>query len=143
MHRENLGPRRAASISPLAAAVRLGLPFTLHQDTPVIAPNMLESIWCAVNRISRNGGVLGPEYRISAYEALKAVTVHAAWQYALEGERGSLAPGKTADLVLLDREPLTAPSEELRDIQVLETWKDGVPIFRRGEKTPCNFRRED
>ena len=78
VHRENLGPRRAASISPLAAAVRLGLPFTLHQDTPVIAPNMLESIWCAVNRITRNGGVLGPEYRISAYEALKAVTVHAA-----------------------------------------------------------------
>lgn len=130
VHRENLGPRRAASISPLAAAVRLGLPFTLHQDTPVIAPNMLESIWCAVNRITRNGGVLGPEYRISAYEALKAVTVHAAWQYALEGERGSLAPGKTADLVLLDRDPTAVEPMAIRDIRVLETIREGETLYR-------------
>ena len=71
------------------------------------------------------------------------MTVNAAFQYFEERDKGTLAPGKRADLVLLDRDPLTAPSEELRDIQVLETWKDGVPIFRRGEKTPCNFRRED
>ena len=75
--------------------------------------------------------------------ALEAVTVNVAFQYFEERDKGTLAPGKRADLVLLDRDPLAVPPETLRDIQVLETWKDGAPIFRRGEKTPCNFRRED
>ena len=62
---------------------------------------------------------------------MEAVTVHAAYQYFEETDKGTLAPGKQADLVILDRDPLAVPQEELRDIRVLETWKDGVPIFCR------------
>ena len=143
IHWENLGADRADHISPAGSAARQGIPFTFHTDAPVIPPDLLETVWCAVNRETRSGRCLGPEERVDARTALEAVTVNAAFQYFEERDKGTLAPGKRADLVLLDRDPLTAPSEELRDIQVLETRKDGVPIFRRGEKTPCNFRRED
>lgn len=130
VHMENFGAHRAASISPLAEALKLGLPFTLHQDTPVIQPNMLESVWCAVNRVTRHGTVLGPEYRISPREALKAVTVNAAYQYGLEAERGTLEAGKAADFVILDRDPTAVEPMEIREIRVLETVKDGETVFQ-------------
>ena len=63
--------------------------------------------------------------------ALEAVTANAAFQYFEERDKGTLSPGKRADLVILDRDPLEVPPEELRDIRVLETWKDGVLIFHR------------
>lgn len=119
IHRENFGPDRAASISPVSEAVKLGLPFTFHQDTPVIMPDMLESVRCAVERKTRSGVVLGPEYRISEYEALKAVTIHAAYQYGLERERGSLASGKTADLTIVD----------LKAGKVFQTIKNGQTVW--------------
>ena len=143
IHRENLGPGRADRISPAGSAAELGIPFTFHTDAPVIPPDILETVWCAVNRTARSGRRLGPEERVDVRTALKAVTANAAFQYFEERDKGTLTPGKRADMVVLDRDPLAVPPEELRAIQVLETWKDGVPIFRRGEKNPCNFCRED
>ncbi len=131
VHMENFGPDRAATISPLRWAADLGLPFTLHQDTPVIAPDMLESVWCAVSRLTRKGRVLAPELRISPLEALRAVTIHAARQYFLEQDRGSIAVGKRADFVVLNADPVTAPPAGIRDIQVLETVKNGEPVWSR------------
>lgn len=130
-HLEIFGPERAAGISPAASAGRLGLPYTLHQDAPVIPPDMMETVWCAVNRVTREGVCLGPEERISVKDALRAVTVHAARQCFEEGEKGSLEPGKRADLVILDRNPLKVPPMELNRIRVLETVKDGETVYRR------------
>ena len=100
-------------------------------------------------RVTRSGRVLGPEERVDVSAALAAVTANAAYQYFEEGDKGTLARGLRADLVVLDRDPLAAPPEELRDIRVLETWKDGRPVFRMGdgwlaggETDPCNFRKE-
>ena len=131
IHWENLGPDRADRISPAGSAAELGIPFTFHTDAPVIPPDLLETVWCAVNRVTRSGRSLGPEERVDVQTALEAVTVNAAFQYFEEQDKGTLAPGKRADLVILDRDPLAVPPEELRDIQVLETWKDGTVIFRR------------
>ena len=97
----------------------------------VLPPDMLETVWCGVNRLTRSGAVLGPEQKIPVVEALAAVTIRAAWQYFEEGEKGSLREGKRADLVLLERDPLTADPMSLRDIPVLATWKDGRLIYRR------------
>ena len=72
---------------------------------------------------------------IPVEEALKAVTIHGAYQYGEEREKGSLTPGKKADLVILDRNPVEAAPEELREIQVLETIKEGKTVFsRKGQK---------
>ena len=129
VHVKNLGMERAAHISPAGSAARLGIPFTFHQDAPVIRPDMLETVWCAVERRMKDGSVLGPEERVDIWTALKAVTANAAYQYFEEERKGTLAPGKRADLVVLDRDPTKTPGEALRTIRVLETWKDGARIF--------------
>ena len=132
VHVKNFGLERASGISAAASALACGLPFTFHQDAPVIRPDMLETIWCAVNRRTKDGIILGADQRISAWEALKAVTVNAAYQYFEEAQKGSIAPGKRADFAVLSENPLEVPADRIRQIQVLETIKDGESIFRRG-----------
>ena len=78
IHLKNFGPERGNNISPTGSALKAGLQFTLHQDTPVIPPNMLETVWAAVNRVSKAGVHIGPHQAISVYEALEDVTIHAA-----------------------------------------------------------------
>ena len=129
VHLENLGPERAARISPAASAGAQGLRYTFHQDAPVIQPDMLETVWCAVNRVTKQGTVLGPQERVPVLDALRAVTINAAYQYFEEGSKGSLRPGKRADLVILEEDPLKALPMHLRDIRCLETVKDGKTIY--------------
>lgn len=131
VHIRNLGYKRASRISPAGTALRLGLPFTFHQDSPVIRPDMLETIWCAVNRRTKGGELLDGGEKITAADALAAVTANGAYQYFEEGEKGAIAPGLLADFVILDRDPLTVKEEELRSLRVLETIKEGRTVYRR------------
>lgn len=131
VHLENLGPTRAKAISPMASALAAGVPCTLHQDTPVLPPDMIDTLWCACNRKSLGGADMGQEERVTPYEALKAVTSVAAWQYFEEDVKGSLRPGKLADLVVLSGNPLETPPERLRELQVLETYKEGQLVYRK------------
>jgi predicted amidohydrolase YtcJ len=88
-------------------------------------------MWSAVNRVSREGGVVGPEQRISPLEAIKSQTLWAAEQYGEQDRRGSLEVGKIADLVILDSNPLKVDPMAIKDIKVLETVKEGKTIYRR------------
>ena len=135
VHAENFGPERAASISQVRTALEAGVVCDFHQDAPVIPPDMLETVWCAVNRQTRAGRRLGPEFAVTPFEALEAVTKNAAYAYFEEAEKGTLAPGKKADLVILDQNPLECPAGEIRDIRVMETIKDGKTVFRRTRKS--------
>jgi predicted amidohydrolase YtcJ len=128
-HIRNFGRERASQISPAASALKTGLPFTFHQDSPVIRPNMLETIWCAANRQTKAGIILGEQERIPVIEALKAVTVNAAYQYFEENEKGSIRAGKKADFVILDKDPLKTPPEDLGTIKVLQTIKGGEDLL--------------
>lgn len=130
VHLENLGMERARRISPVREALENQIPFTLHQDAPVIPPNMMETLWCAVNRKTKSGVVLGGEQKLSVYQALQAITVNAAKQYGEEQEKGTIAAGKRADFVILDKDPLKAELEEIRRIQVKMTVKDGQTIYQ-------------
>ena len=129
VHIKNFGLDRASEISPAASAKRTGLPFTFHQDAPVIQPDMLETVWCAVNRRTAGGTTLGEGEKLSALEAIEAVTLSAARQYGEEASKGSLAPGKLADYIILDRDPLAVAADELRGIRVLRTCKEDEPVF--------------
>ena len=130
LHLQNLGDR-GRQISPLASAAQAGVCFTLHQDSPVLPPNMWESIWCATMRVTRSGQNLEPRERIPVYEALKAATINGACQYFEEGEKGSLRPGKRADMIIVDWNPLEHSIDDLKRVSVLETIKDGIPIYQR------------
>lgn len=124
-----LGPERAERISPIRSAIKRGINFTLHQDTPVVMPNVVFAVHNAVNRVTRGGRTLGAEQKISVYEALKGVTINGAYQIFEEQKKGSLTAGKLADMVVLDKNPLKVPPHTLKDIQVLETIKEGKTIF--------------
>jgi predicted amidohydrolase YtcJ len=133
-HRERfLGPERAARISPARTAQTLGVRFTLHCDTPVVPMDPLRLVWAAVNRRTTSGQELGPEERIDVASALRAVTLDAAFQHFEEDLKGSLEPGKLADLVILGRSPLAVPPDEIAGIPVLETIVGGETVWRSGE----------
>ncbi|WP_281544210.1 amidohydrolase [Grimontia sp. SpTr1] len=130
-HRDSvLGPWRASNISPMGWANEFGLTYTIHMDAPVAFPDQLLNMWTAVNRVTRSGEVLGEYHRITPYQALEAVTKTAAYQNFEEDEKGTIEVGKRADLVVLDKNPLAVEPMEIKDIQVLETIKDGNTVFK-------------
>ncbi len=129
-HREvALGGKRADFISPQATAWSLGLRPTAHNDAPVVPPNMMRLVWSSVNRRTQSGDILGPLERIPVYRALQQVTINAAWQIGEDKDKGSIEPGKRADLVLLDGNPLTTDPADLHKLRVVATIKDGKAVF--------------
>ena len=133
---EVFGQARAFGISPMHYAESIGLVFTNHTDSPVVPPDMLMLTWTAVNRTSRSGVVIGPDERVSPLTALKAITSQAAYQYFEEKDKGTLEPGKRADLVILGDNPLTVKPDAIKDIPVVETIKDGKTIYTAAEGKP-------
>lgn len=131
IHIKNFGEVRGSQISPAKTALDYGMKFTFHQDTPVVPPDMMRTVSCAVNRVSRSGQVIGENQRIPVMEALKAITSYAAYQYHEETEKGTIAVEKYADFVVLDKNPLETDREELADIKVLMTLKENEVIYRR------------
>lgn len=129
-HVENLGEKRAFFLSPIVAADKLGLKFTNHSDAVVTPIDPIFTLWSAVNRISRSGKVIGQEQRATVYQALKAITINAAYEYFEEKSKGSLTAGKMADFVILDKNPLKVEPMKIRDITVMETIKEGKSIYK-------------
>lgn len=131
-HRDSvLGEQRASRISPLRSSTDKGLSYTIHNDTPVVPADMMRLLWTAVNRVTRTGEVLGAEQKATVMEGIKAMTLDAAYQFFEENSKGSLSVGKRADIVVLDKNPLTVPPMTIKDITVLETIKDGKTVFSR------------
>jgi hypothetical protein len=128
-HRISFGDARATRISPMRSTIDRDIPFTIHNDAPVVPADMMRLLWIMVNRETRSGFVLGPEQRGTVEEAIHAVTLGAAYQYFEEDRKGSITPGKQADLVILDRDPRAIPSADLRDIRIMETIARGAPVY--------------
>lgn len=130
IHLRNFGPERGGRISACGDAARCGLPFTLHTDTPVLRPNLLEAAWCAVNRVTKKGAQLDEDQKVTVYEALCAITKNGAYQYGEEARKGTLEVGKLADLAILDRDPFKEEPENLRKVRVAATIKEGNEVYR-------------
>ncbi|MCY4273962.1 MAG: amidohydrolase [Gammaproteobacteria bacterium] len=125
------GSERAAHYMPAGTAVRNGMQISLHADTPMTDPSCLELMAAATLRQAPDGRCIGPGERLDSESALKSVTIDAAFQIGMEDHLGSLTPGKHADMVILDRNPLEVPYEELKDISVLSTYLAGSCVFER------------
>ncbi len=120
-----VGPERAARMDACATAERLGVEFSFHSDTPVTPLGHLHVMWCAVNRITARGDVLGPDERISVDLAMYAATVGAARQIKLDHEVGSIQAGKFADFAVLEDDPYEVDPTTLKDIGVWGTVVGG------------------
>jgi predicted amidohydrolase YtcJ len=129
-HVLNRGQKQAYYLSPMRAAIAKGLRPTNHTDFVVAPLDQMFVMWSAVNRLSRSGVVIGPDQRVTPLEALQAITINAAYQYFEEDSKGSIEVGKLADLVILDKNPLTVDPMTIKDIKVVETIKEGKSIYK-------------
>ncbi len=123
-----VGPDRAARMNACASALRAGVPMAIHSDAPVTPLGPLFTAWCAVNRVTPSGRVLGESERISVEQALHAITLGAAWTLGLDQETGSIECGKRADFCVLEEDPLSVDPIKLKDIKVWGTVLSGKPF---------------
>ena len=121
-----MGPDRAMRMDACGTAKRLGVPFTIHSDAPVTPLSPLFTAWCAVNRQTASGRVLGANECIDVNDALRAVTLGAAFTLHLDHLVGSIEPGKYADFAVLDEDPTGVPVEMLKDVPVWGTVMGGA-----------------
>ncbi|MCA0870856.1 amidohydrolase [Seohaeicola saemankumensis] len=132
-HRERtVGPINAENISPTGWVMERGMKFSTHHDAPVAFPDSMRVLDATVTRRSRSGDIIGARHRVDVMTALKAMTIWPAWQHFEEDHKGSLAPGKLADLIILSQDPTAVDPETLDQIKVLKTIKEDVVIFERG-----------
>jgi predicted amidohydrolase YtcJ len=131
----HVGTDRAYTAARLKTLVDAGVPTALHSDTPVGPPRPLEWVWIAVNRIGLSGKVRGSEERVSVHQALRMVTLDAAFSLGVEDKIGSLVAGKFADFAVLERDPYTVPKDKIRDIKVWGTVVGGR-VFPASEIRP-------
>ena len=129
-HRDSVfGEERAMRISPTKSSLDRNMPFTVHNDAPVVPPDMIRLLWSTTNRKTRSGKVLGEEQKISTYSALEAMTINAAYQHYEEDIKGTIEVGKQADLVVLSEDPLSIHPENLLNVKVVATYSKGIEIF--------------
>ncbi len=128
-HVRNLGYRRASQLSPLKSAGKVGLRYTNHTDYLVTPLDAMFTVWTATSRNSRSGEVIGVDERVTAMDALKALTINGAYQHFEEQSKGSIEVGKLADLVILDKNPLKVDRHITKDVRVVATFKEGRLVY--------------
>ena len=130
-HRDSVfGRDRAIRISPTKSTLDRDMPFSVHNDAPVVPPDMIRLLWSSTNRMTRSGKILGDQQKISTYDALKAMTLNAAYQHFEDDIKGSIEVGKLADLVVLSEDPLAMPTTSLLNLKVIATYSHGREIFK-------------
>ena len=130
-HKEIIGDSLGNKISPTRTALNKGLKITIHTDAPVALPNLMRMVGISVERKSRSGQVIGANEKLTPYEALQAITSWSAFQHFEEDTKGTLEEGKLADMVILDKNPLKVSEEEIKEIIVLETIKEGTSVYKK------------
>jgi predicted amidohydrolase YtcJ len=126
-----VGPEKAAQISPMRSILDAGMIATSHTDAPVALPNLMQVTWATVNRTSRSGAVIGPNERVTPYEAMKMITIWGAEQFREGDRKGSVKVGKLADFVVLSADPVAIDPKRINTIKVMETIKDGRTVWTR------------
>jgi len=123
-----VGEDRASRFMPLKDAVDAGLKISLHNDSPMYPPDPLLAVQTAVTRKTLNGRPLGIDQAIDIRDALRAITINAAWQLFAEDKIGSLEVGKQADLVVLSKDPLSINPDEISKIKVDQVYIAGRKV---------------
>ncbi|MEO7010677.1 MAG: amidohydrolase family protein, partial [Caldimonas sp.] len=131
-HALTMGPDRAERMDACATALAHDVPLAIHSDAPITPLGPMFTAWCAVNRLTSSGRVLGASERISVADALRAITLGAAYTLRLDDRVGSIEIGKYADFCVLDEDPLAAKPEALKDLRIAGTVLGGRPLALPG-----------
>ncbi len=130
-HKEIIGDSLGNKISPMRTALNKGLRVTIHTDAPVALPNLMRMVGISVERKSRSGAVIGANEKLTPYEAIQAITSWSAYQHFEEDKKGTLEEGKLADMVILDKNPFKVPEEDIKNIIVTSTIKEGITVYKK------------
>jgi len=120
-----IGPDRADRMIRLGSLARNGVTVTLHSDLPMGPVRPLLAVWSVTTRKTASGTVRGPDEALTLDQALRAVTVDAAWSLRMDHEIGSIAAGKKADFAVLEEDPFAVPPDDVKDIEVWGTIFEG------------------
>ena len=124
-----VGSKRASRFMPIQSAISAEHITSIHTDNPATPINPFRALSTAVTRKTRETkSILGPDERVTVYDALKAITINVAWQLFEEDNRGSITVGKSADLVLLSHNPLITNVSDIKNIKVIRTWLEGNKV---------------
>jgi predicted amidohydrolase YtcJ len=131
-----IGPERSARMVPLADARAAGMHISFHSDMPMAPAKPMQLVWSAVNRLTAEGDVSGPDQRVDLDTALRAITIDAAHSIRLENEIGSITPGKLANFTILETSPYDVASEDLAQVAVWGTVLEGrvQPVLARSDR---------
>ena len=130
-----LGPQRIKGAYAWRTLIDQGNVVPNGTDSPVESYNPFLSMYCAVTRMDERGQPEGgwyPQEAMTREEALRSYTVWGAYAGFEEHLKGSIEAGKLADFVVIDRDYLACPAEEIKDIQVLQTVVGGETVYQRG-----------
>jgi hypothetical protein len=116
---------------PIGTLLKAGIPVAGSSDCPIVPPNPLIGIYAAVARKSETGKIVGEKEKISPMDALRMYTIHAARANFEEEFKGSIAPGKLADLAVLNGDPSRAASDEIKDMEVEMTILNGEVVWEK------------
>lgn len=122
---DTLGPARAFRMNAAKTALQAGVPISLHSDAPITPIGPLFTAWCAVNRVTAGGRILGSQERIPVMDALHAMTLGAAYTLKLDHLIGSIEVGKLADFAVLEADPLEIAPQDLAGIGIWGTVLGG------------------
>lgn len=122
-----LGPERASQITRCASMLREGMRVSFHSDFMMAPPEPLTLAWCAATRTTHSGKVASPSERLTLQQALRGVTIDAAWALRVEHEVGSIAAGKRADFCVLQDDPFELGVERLNEVRIAGTVFEGTP----------------
>ena len=122
---KTVGPERAERMNSCKTALDNNVPLAIHSDAPVTPLGPLFTAWCAINRQTISGRILGESERISIDQALRAITLGAAYTLKLDNEIGSIEVGKKADFAVLEDDPYNVSPEKIKDIKVWGTVQGG------------------
>ena len=126
---ENVGAERASWAKPHRAWIDHGIVVAAGTDSPVTHYNPFVSLWAAITRRTEGGRQLGGEQCVGREEAIRMYTINAAYLSFEEHLKGSLEPGKLADIIVIDRDILTCPIDEIKSIKVLRTILGGKTVY--------------
>lgn len=124
----SIGFERASQMARLGTLKEQGVTFALHSDFTMAPALPLNSAWVAVNRIAESGSVLCPEERVTCDDAMRAITIDAAYVLGMEDQIGSIQAGKFADFTVLEQDPYDVAPESIRDIPIWGTVFEGEPF---------------